>query len=258
MLVQAGGTKVLLDAGIPVKQLQKRLSKFRVTLADVDGLFLTHEHGDHAYAVWSLSKKYRIPVIANPATLTVLEEQLFLPTSQVLDTGESLPFKDLLIESFPVSHDAVDPVGYNVYYKDRKASFVTDTGVAGEEILRKIEDSSLVILESNYDHDSLISGPYPEFLKRRILSSYGHLSNEHAADLMIRHLRGVRRPVCVWLAHLSKTNNTPRLARRYMQRRLSEAGHGNTVVEVIPRDYAGLTWRSGIHAIQMDLPLGNG
>ena len=242
MLIQAGSTRILLDAGVPVTKLQKRLSKFRVTLADVDGLFLTHEHGDHAHAVWSLSKKYRIPVIANAATLTVLEDQLSLPTLRVLDTGESLAFKDIRIESFPVSHDAVEPVGYSIYYKDRKASFVTDTGVAGEGILRKIEDSSLVILESNYDTDRLVAGPYPEFLKRRILSSYGHLSNEHAADLMIRHMGGSSRPVCVWLAHLSETNNTPRMARRYMQSRLSDAGHGNTVVEVIPRDCAGLTW----------------
>lgn len=256
MLVQAGGTKILLDAGVPVLQLQKRLSKFKVTLQDLDGVFITHEHGDHAHSVWALSKKYHIPIIANPATLTSLEDQISLPTSQVLDTGEGFSFKDIHIESFAVSHDAVDPVGYNIYYKDRKASFVTDTGVAGKDILEKIAGAGLVILESNYDTERLVSGPYPEFLKRRILSRFGHLSNEHAADLMIRHMGGSRRPVCIWLAHLSETNNTPRMARKNMQRRLCEAEHGNTSVEVIPRNYAGLTWRPGSRAMQLSLDMG--
>jgi len=253
MLVQAGGTRILLDAGISVLQLQKRLSKFRVSLRDLDALFLTHEHGDHARSAYSLSKHFGVPVIANPATLTVLSHEFAPPNWLILDTGESRAIGDLLVESFPVSHDAVDPVGYNIYHGNWKASFVTDTGTAGTEILRRLEDANLAIIEANHDVERLIAGPYPWFLKSRILSDLGHLSNQAAADLILEHLSRSRRPTCIWLAHLSRTNNSPRIARGYVQRRLSEAECGGVVLKVAPRDHASLTWQSGRQAVPMGL-----
>ena len=257
MLVQAGGTKVLLDAGVPVMQLQKRLSKFRVAIRDLDAVFLTHEHDDHSHAVWSLSKRHGVPIIANPGTLGALYDHLPLPTARILDTGAYLALKDLAVESFPVSHDAVEPVGYNIHYRRWKASFVTDTGVAGDSLVGRIADAGLVIVESNHDVERLISGPYPQFLKSRILSEVGHLSNEAAADLILEHAGTSRRPVCVWLAHLSRTNNTPRIARRYVQYRLSQADRRNVVLDVIPRDCAGLTWCPSSRAV-LPLPRGEG
>ena len=243
-LIQAGGTKILLDAGVPVSKLQKRLSRFRVCIRDLDAVFLTHEHDDHSHAVWSLSKRHGIPIIANPGTLHALWTQLPVPTARLLDTGACLALKDLAIESFPVSHDAAEPVGYNIYYRDRKASFVTDTGIAGREIPRRIEGSRLVVVEANHDTERLISGPYPWFLKTRILSEVGHLSNESAADLILEHVGGSVRPTTIWLAHLSMTNNSPRIARRYVQYRLSQADCAHVTLDVIPRDSAGLTWHA--------------
>ena len=237
----------MLDAGITVRQLQKRLSKFRVTLADLDAVFLTHEHGDHSHAVWPLSKQYSIPIIANPSTLAALHDELPLPNCRTLDTGESLAFKDIMVESFPVSHDAVEPVGYNIYHGNWKASFVTDTGLAGRDVLQGVEDANLVIVESNYDADRLIAGPYPWFLKNRILSDVGHLSNQAAAEFILEHA-SAGRPACYWLAHLSRTNNSPRIARRYVQCRLSEEKCRNAVLHVALRDTASLTWRPGAYA----------
>lgn len=244
MLVQAGDTKILLDAGVPVSKLQKRLSKFRVSICDLDAVFITHEHADHAHAVWALSQAYGIPVIANSSTLITLCDQYELPTARIIDTGTCVALKDIAVESFPVSHDAVEPVGYNVYYRDRKASFVTDTGEVKGDIARSIEGSGLIIVEANYDRDRLVSGPYPWFLKTRILSDVGHLSNESAAELILEHVGATTRPTTVWLAHLSETNNSPRIARRYVQFRLSEADCRNVILDVIPRDCAGLTWHS--------------
>ena len=252
-LIQAGGTKILLDAGISARQLQKRLSKFRVSLSELDAIFLTHEHGDHTLGAYLLSKRFGVPIIANSATLTALSQETAPPNCRIMDTGESIALGDLLIESFPISHDAADPVGYNIHHKNWKASFVTDTGVAGDDILRRIENADLAVIESNHDMDRLMTGPYPWFLKARIMSDTGHLSNEAAADLVLNHISRSRRPPCVWLAHLSKTNNSPRIARRYMQQRLSEAGCGSVVLDVAPRDTAGLTWRPGARAMQMEL-----
>lgn len=253
MLVQAGETNILLDAGVGVRLLQKRLSKLKVTIQDLDAVLLTHEHGDHARAVLSLSKRYCVPVIANPATLDALSDKYLIPTSTVMDTGTCLTLKDLMVESFPISHDAVDPVGYNIHYRDWKASFVTDTGIAGSDILEKTADANLMILESNHDIERLINGPYPQFLKRRILSDVGHLSNKAAADFILEHIGASKQPACIWLAHLSDTNNTPRLARRYVQKRLSDAGCGNVVLDVAMRDMASLTWRPGRAGCQMNL-----
>jgi phosphoribosyl 1,2-cyclic phosphodiesterase len=194
MLIQAGDTKILLDAGLTTLQLQKRLSKYRVSLSDVKAVFLTHEHRDHSHSAYLLSKRFGIPVIANPATLTALSRKSTLPNCHTLDTGGSTSIGSLLIESFPVSHDAVDPVGYNIYFGKSKVSFVTDTGVAEEEILRKIEGADLAIVESNHDVDRVINGPYPHSLKERILGDAGHLSNGAAGDLILSHLSKRTRP----------------------------------------------------------------
>lgn len=229
------------------------MSKFKVATSDLDAVFLTHEHGDHTHSAYLLSKRFNIPIIANPATLEVLSRESTPQNCRTMDTGESIALGDFLIESFSISHDAVDPVGYNIYHRDLKASFVTDTGVAGDDILNQIEDADLAVIESNHDLDRLMTGPYPWFLKARIMSDTGHLSNEAAADLILNHISRSRRLPCIWLAHLSKTNNSPRMARRYMQQRLSEAGCGSVVLDVAPRDTAGLTWRPSAHAVHMEL-----
>ncbi|MCL6519101.1 MAG: MBL fold metallo-hydrolase [Armatimonadetes bacterium] len=252
MLVQAGGTKILLDAGLSVRQLKKRLSKFYVSLADLDAIFLTHEHGDHSKSAYVLSRFYNIPVVANFATLSEIAFGQIPSNWLVIETGSSLALKDILVESFPVSHDAVEPVGYNVYYKFWKVSLVTDTGVARKDILEKVEGANLAIVESNHDVEKLISGPYPWFLKSRILSNRGHLSNEAAANLILEHASSGR-PTCYWLAHLSETNNSPRLARKYVQRQLSKAGLRNAVLEVALRDTVSLTWRPGKRSYQRKL-----
>lgn len=253
VFIQAGGTRILIDAGVNVLQLQKRLSKYRISLSDIDAVFLTHEHGDHSRSIYSLSRRYGVPIIANPATLTVLSREFAAPNWRVLDTGCSRVVGDVVVESFPISHDAVDPVGYSVYYRSWKVSLVTDTGVAGAEISAGLAGSNLAIIEANHDVERLIAGPYPESLKGRILSDTGHLSNDAASDLILRLSDTVKSPTFVWLAHLSDTNNTPRLARRSIQKRLSDADCGNIILDVAPRDSAGLIWRPGSHAVQMPL-----
>ncbi len=134
---------------------------------------------------------------------------------------------------------------------------MTDTGIAGPEILRRIEGAHLVIIESNYDYRQLVAGPYPKFLKDRIMGKLGHLSNEAAADLILAHA-SAGQPATFWLAHLSDTNNSPRTARRYVQSRLSERKCRDVILDVALRDSASLTWRPGARAVQMNLFAGVG
>jgi phosphoribosyl 1,2-cyclic phosphodiesterase len=248
-----GKTKVLLDAGFSVRELQKRLAKFSVSLSDLDAVFVTHEHVDHSRSVHAISSGFGVPVVANPATLGVLSRERAPLKWWALDTGKSAPVGDLLVESFPISHDARDPVGYNFYCKDWKVSFVTDTGVAGEEIVRSMEGADLAIVEANHDVERLKAGPYPQFLKRRILSDLGHLSNDAAADLILKHLAGRTGPTSIWLGHLSDTNNTPEIARSHIEQRLSEAGCENVALDVALQHPASLTWHPGITPVQTSL-----
>jgi len=244
MLVQTGGTNLLLDGGVGVRTLQKRLSRHRVALKDLDAVLLTHEHGDHTRSVWSLSKRYGIPIIGNAATLEAVSRTLPLPSTRVLSLGESLALKDVAVEPFSTSHDALDPVGYNIYHRNSKVSLLTDTGFVSSELLDKTADADLLIVEANLDVERVLGSSYPWMLKNRILSDVGHLSNEAAADFILANLKTRKRLPTIWLAHLSHENNSPRLARKYVQSRLSEAGVRNVVLGVALRDIPSLTWHA--------------
>ena len=244
MLIRGGDTKILLDVGISSVQLQKRLSKFRLSISDLDAVFLTHEHDDHSHSAHLTSRRFNIPIVANPKTLTALTRKSALARSITLDTGTSINIGELIIESFPVLHDAVDPVGYNVLHGRHKVSLVTDTGVVGGSIARSVEGADLVIIEANHDVEQLRGGPYPQSLKARVLSRVGHLSNEDAASFVMEQVEENRRLSTVWLAHLSGINNSPRMARRHVQRKLSEAKCRNVVLDVAQRSAVGPTWRA--------------
>lgn len=243
-LVRGGDTNILLDAGLPAIQLQKRLAKFRLNLGDLDAVFLTHEHSDHSLSANTLSRRFGIPIAANANTLSAIERRSPLDHCIPFETGTTTHVRELSVESFSVHHDAVDPVGYNVLFGKHKISLVTDTGMVEESISRSVEGTELAIVEANHDEEKLHGGPYPGSLKARVLGKMGHLSNEAAADFVVNQAEGSRRLSAVWLAHLSEVNNSPRMARRHVQKKLSEAGCRGMVLEVALRNAVSLTWRA--------------
>jgi phosphoribosyl 1,2-cyclic phosphodiesterase len=247
LLVEAGSTRVLLDAGFAPRTLNARLRQAGVEPRTLTAVLLTHEHQDHACGAVAFACLHSIPLVADPRTLrAVLEAPGALrdggpPARQELPAGRDMRLGALEVRSFPISHDAVAPCGYLLSSGAWSVCFATDTGVVGRPMAEALQVANLLIIESNHDVSLLESGPYPHYLKRRIRSATGHLSNAQAAEALATALDDG--PRWVWLAHLSRTNNTPEHARLTVRQHLQRAGLGHALVQVAPPQ-VGPTWDS--------------
>ena len=252
LLVEAGPrgrTKLLIDAGFHGRVLTARLRQIGTTPAQLTGILITHEHIDHVMGLPYLMKYYSLPVMTNPLTISAIQ-RIFAGETARSDSGALIPleletaaledtqtgglfralpsegttsFGDIEVTPFPVSHDAAAPCGFLLSAGGCRVCVAIDTGEVTDAMLTMMQHADLLILEANHDRERLLRGPYPYALKQRILSSTGHLSNDQAAEAFLRTWRGdaVR---WVWLSHLSRTNNTPRLALGTLRLRMSEAG----------------------------------
>ncbi|SKA88924.1 Phosphoribosyl 1,2-cyclic phosphodiesterase [Clostridium sp. USBA 49] len=212
IFVSSENAKILIDAGLPGKNIEKALKDINENPSEIDGIFVTHEHSDHVKGVGVLSRKYDIPIYANEFTWKAMEGSIGKIKEhniKIMNSG-CLSIKDMDIVSFKIPHDAASPQGYAVYNKNKKAAIATDIGHFSDEIKKNIVDSDVVLIESNHDVEMLKFGPYPYTLKRRILSNIGHLSNEDCAKAIVDIIGQKRKRVI--LGHLSKTNNYPELA----------------------------------------------
>jgi len=219
-LVKAGRHCFLIDVGISLRELNKRLGKINVSLDKIEGIFLTHEHIDHIRGLETLSKKTTIPIYTSSKTWQAISltcKNMVMDNCRVIE--KNVVVDDVTITSFPVSHDAVDPHGYAIETEGAKCTYATDLGFVSPAVRVAVEGCSTLILESNHDIEMLENGPYPERLKRRILSTKGHLSNFAAGNV----LAGMKSmPNSVVLAHLSRHNNRPELALRTIGNLLNE------------------------------------
>lgn len=210
VLITNATTRVLVDCGLPIKELTKRLLKVQVTLSELDGVVITHEHDDHIKSIMELSEGYRVPVYLHRQVHSLLKSKLHLSATTPFDTLESFPVGNIEIAPFRTSHDAVYPVGYTLTDTDSKVLYATDLGFVPPRILDEAKEANVVFLESNHDLHMLKNGRYPAFLKQRILSDRGHLSNEDCARAILE--------MCSWgpkkfiLGHLSEENNLPEIA----------------------------------------------
>lgn len=246
---KAGG--LLIDAGISVRKLVAGLAAVEIPPEQLKGVVLTHEHGDHASSAAAFARKFSVPVIANRATLSRVLRSADAPYIE-LPTGDRFCAGDFTVETFPAPHDAVEPVGVNVYAAGAKACLVTDLGSITPAVRRASRGADLLICETNHDVYRLKAGPYPDELKRRILSEKGHLSNDAAAAFMIEHLHD-KGPCTFWLAHLSKVNNTPRLASNFARATLKLHAQCPFALDVAMRDRPSASWRPGRTCLQLSL-----
>jgi len=180
----------------------------------IEGILITHEHGDHVKGLGPLGNALKVSAYGTSGTLDVTNRMIQTKknfTFQSVHPGDPFSIGDFTVTAFSVSHDATDPVGYLIEEGGLRICYCTDTGVVTSGMMEMIKKSDGVILESNHCPQMLKDGPYPAFLKRRIASSRGHLSNEDAGMVLAEISRSIH---CAILAHLSEENNEPGLAIR--------------------------------------------
>jgi phosphoribosyl 1,2-cyclic phosphodiesterase len=218
---------VLIDAGLSCRETEKRMKRLGLDMALVRALFITHEHSDHIRGVEGISKKFDLPVYITPATLQHsrlgIQKHLVLPFTAY----DEIEVGKLRVIAFPKLHDAIDPHSFIVKGNGVTIGILTDIGQPCDHVVRNFRKCDAAFLESNYDEQLLDNGKYPVYLKTRIKSEKGHLSNKQAAALMDWKSPTLSQ---VLLSHLSKDNNTPELALD-----LFRSNAGNTVVEVASR-----------------------
>jgi phosphoribosyl 1,2-cyclic phosphodiesterase len=223
VVVDSGGRRLLLDAGFSCREIERRLRTLGIEPASLDGVVLTHEHGDHARGAERLVRRHGLPVHATSGTLAagVLGRQT--GKAGVVVSGRPFEVGGFLVEAFTVPHDAREPVGLVVEDgAGRRVGLVADLGARSQLAWARLREVSVLLLETNHDLEMLRSGPYPWSLKQRVAGRHGHLSNREAAEA-IEELAGERLELVV-LYHLSQTNNLPALAAASVGEALEGAG----------------------------------
>lgn len=211
LVVEAGSTRVLMDCGFGLADSVARLARLKLAAADLAGIVVTHEHSDHIGGVGRLARKHKLPVWLTAGTLAMAQD-LGGVAVRVIDSHAAFAVDGLEIQPFPVPHDAREPVQFVFGDGSRTLGVLTDAGCGTPHIEAMLRGVDALVLECNHDAAMLENGPYPASLKRRVGGRFGHLENSQSAALLgkLKH-ENLR---CVVAAHVSKTNNTPTLARR--------------------------------------------
>ncbi len=223
-LVLSGGQYLLVDMGKSCRITMNALKELGLSIRDCQGVLITHEHSDHVSGLQTFLKHYNVPVYGTAATLDHLDEKGILPPAieAVAMEGRSEDVGGFTVTAFPTSHD-VPCCGYRIQSPEGSVmAIATDLGTLTPAVHRNLEGADLVALEANYDPFSLKNGPYPYYLKTRIASPRGHLSNQECAFKVLELVQnGCKR---IALCHLSQENNTPQLALSTVQNALIGAG----------------------------------
>ncbi|MBE5746110.1 MAG: MBL fold metallo-hydrolase [Clostridiales bacterium] len=222
-LIITDKTKILIDEGLSEKELIAKLSLLQINIDDIDAIFITHEHDDHIKGLATLLKKYSPKVYIHNDSVEAANKKLKnnLRNEIVFYSNDIITFNDICVENFTQSHDSKHCCGFSISDKDAKVSISTDLGTVNRDILNHLYNSNIVYLEANHDEHLLLDNPnYPAFLKQRILSNNGHLSNKTSSEIIKNlSMNNVRQII---LSHLSEENNSPSLAYNYIKDKLKE------------------------------------
>ncbi|MDR0817800.1 MAG: MBL fold metallo-hydrolase [Clostridiales Family XIII bacterium] len=218
-LVRSDDTALLVDTGISAARIMQSLVRAQTDADEIRGILITHEHSDHISGLTVTAKRLGgASVFATGGTLEAARQsrlQIVIPEDrkETFHAGEQFNIGDIGVKTVSLSHDAADPAGYILRSGNSEIAIITDTGVFSEEMVSAAADADILVIESNHDEDMLIGGHYPPFLKQRILSEHGHLSNKAAANAIIDIMALEKKQRCILLAHLSRDNNTPQKAQ---------------------------------------------
>jgi phosphoribosyl 1,2-cyclic phosphodiesterase len=224
-VVRTRSCNLLIDSGLSARQIVGRLGAAGVDAAELDGILLTHEHIDHASGLEVFCKKYEVPIYCNAMTAEALQYRGGSSRKdwRIFATGAEFSLKDIIIETFPVPHDAVDPVGFILHHGNAAIGVLTDLGFATKLVRERVKIVHTLLIEANHDEKMLqedVRRPWP--VKQRIMSRHGHLSNDGAAAVVGELLD--HRLQRVVLGHLSRDCNSPEVALRVLRSHLERLG----------------------------------
>jgi phosphoribosyl 1,2-cyclic phosphodiesterase len=218
---------ILIDAGIGIRTLKKRLKEIGMDFSSILGVFITHDHFDHIKSVKPLAEKLLLPIYGTSETLMAIGNyqkigEQFSASRHIICKEEPVVIGDWKVTAFGVSHDGTDNVGYTVEYKKKTFALATDLGYVCEDSARYIAAADYLVIEANYDEEMLANGPYPRALQERIRSKTGHLSNSDAGRFLADNYSDKLK--YIYLCHLSHSNNMPELAYCTVSELLAEKG----------------------------------
>lgn len=219
IFVEAGNTRLLVDAGLSAREIMSRLTTIGVEGSDLDAILISHEHTDHTRGAGTLARRLGVPLLISYPTCRESARTLGKAACVEFESGYAFTLRDIQIDPFPITHDACDPVGFLIESAEGKIGIATDLGCATALVREKLKQCRMLVLESNHDEQMLIDGPYPWHLKQRIKSRHGHLSNADASSLLDELLHPELSGV--FLAHLSEVNNDPAVALQVAEQLLA-------------------------------------
>ncbi len=207
-IVLCNKTNLIIDMGISYLTLKRSLEENSLSFNDITGILITHSHKDHTKGLLSLIKHTKIKVYIPEKMYDELKE--IVPKERCVFITDNFNINDVEIELIHTSHDTASSVGYIITFNNKSLVYVTDTGYINRKYLAKMTEKDIYIIESNHDEIMLMDGPYPRFLKERVISDKGHLSNKTTAKYLKKIIG--KNTKYILLAHLSETNNTEELA----------------------------------------------
>ena len=229
---------LIIDIGISYKKLTEELDKLNLNINDFTGLLITHNHKDHISGLKTFLKKTNLNIFIPKKMYKSLKSEVEeLTEDRCVFIDDEDKILDVDINLIHTSHDAPYSVGYLIKDDNKELVYITDTGYLNKKVLSKIENKDIYIIESNHDEKMLMDGPYPRFLKERVISDYGHLSNQTTAKYLFRIIGDNTKYII--LAHLSETNNTEEKAlstiKEYIDNKniiIATQSNGTSLIEV--------------------------
>ena len=219
---------LLIDIGVGLRGLKKDFRDYGISVSQVHHVLVTHDHADHIKSVGSFSKDYQVPVYATEKVHEGImknysvQQKVPAELKRYVEKGTTIQIGDFLVTPFSVPHDSSDNVGYMIQAEGVVFCIITDAGCVTDEMKPYISKANYLVIEANHDEEMVASGPYPQFLKGRILSQTGHLSNRSCGLALVENMTEQMR--YVWLCHLSEENNHPELARKTVESVLRDFG----------------------------------
>jgi phosphoribosyl 1,2-cyclic phosphodiesterase len=233
--IQEENSAVLIDAGISCKRMLEKLQEIKQSPKQIKAIFITHEHSDHTKGADVLARTLKIPIYAT--NKTIQNSFLCKNSEQIISikNSETIKISNLEIEAFSKSHDGKDPVSFTIHSRteSKTTSIITDIGQVCNNVQDSISSSNFLAIEANHDLEMLQNGPYPYFLKQRISSNQGHISNMRSALSVLEHSKSKMKNLL--LCHLSEKNNNPLKAMQTFQQTLKHRSDLKPQIRIAPR-----------------------